>query len=198
MLRRFATKAAWRLVRTLIVLVNYVSVRHYMRLYTRYLRLRGAKIRGAPRYISPTCQLDGGDFGLIEIGHNAVISSNVRILTHDYALTRAFLALGIELEREVASVRPVAIGDNCFVGTNTVLMPGCRLGRNVIVGAGSVVRGEVPENAIVAGNPAEVIGDTLDWGRSRLPLLEGGRLREDPAWMGSLDGEARVPSLGGA
>lgn len=51
----------------------------------------------------------------------------------------------------------VFIGDNCFIGSKAIILPGVRIGDEVIVGAGSVVTKEVPSNCIVAGNPARVI-----------------------------------------
>jgi acetyltransferase-like isoleucine patch superfamily enzyme len=197
MLRCFTRKLAWKLVGSAIAVLGFVHVRTYMRCYLWYLRRRGMRISGTPRYIAVKCWFDGegGDYHLIELGHNVVISSNVRILTHDYSIARAFVALGVDLDTEVANVRPISIGDNCFVGTGSILMPGCRLGRNVIVGAGSVVRGEVADNAIVMGNPAKVVDNTLEWGRQRLKLLEEGWLRKDPLWWGGLSGGERVATL---
>ncbi|MEU8774785.1 acyltransferase [Streptomyces sp. NPDC048606] len=52
---------------------------------------------------------------------------------------------------------PVEIGPGCWLGTGAVILPGARLGRNVVVAAGSVVRGEVPDRAVVAGAPARVV-----------------------------------------
>ncbi|MFD6419385.1 acyltransferase [Streptomyces sp. NPDC060194] len=52
---------------------------------------------------------------------------------------------------------PVAIGPGCWIGTGAVILPGARLGRNVVVAAGAVVRGEVPDHAVVAGAPARVV-----------------------------------------
>ncbi|MFF8831583.1 acyltransferase [Streptomyces sp. NPDC015131] len=52
---------------------------------------------------------------------------------------------------------PVAIGPGCWLGTGAVILPGARLGRNVVVAAGAVVRGEVPDHAVVAGAPARVV-----------------------------------------
>ena len=52
---------------------------------------------------------------------------------------------------------PVSIGPGCWLGHGAVVLPGTRLGRNVVVGAGSVVRGEVPDHAVVAGTPARVV-----------------------------------------
>ncbi|MFB9518159.1 acyltransferase [Streptomyces purpureus] len=59
---------------------------------------------------------------------------------------------------------PVEIGPGCWIGTNAVILPGARLGRNVVVAAGAVVRGEVPDHAVVAGAPARVV---RRWDRER-------------------------------
>lgn len=49
------------------------------------------------------------------------------------------------------------IGNNCFLGGGARILPGLRIGNNCIVGAGSVVTKDVPNNCIVAGNPAKII-----------------------------------------
>ncbi|MEU8706982.1 DapH/DapD/GlmU-related protein [Streptomyces sp. NPDC048565] len=54
-------------------------------------------------------------------------------------------------------MEPVEIGPGCWIGTGAVILPGARLGRNVVVAAGAVVRGEVPDRAVVAGAPARVV-----------------------------------------
>ncbi|RFU85700.1 acyltransferase [Streptomyces triticagri] len=54
-------------------------------------------------------------------------------------------------------MEPVHIGPGCWIGTNAVVLPGTRLGRNVVVAAGAVVRGEVPDHCVVAGTPARVV-----------------------------------------
>jgi acetyltransferase-like isoleucine patch superfamily enzyme len=59
----------------------------------------------------------------------------------------------------------VSIGDGSWVGHGSVILPGACIGRNVVVAAGSVVRGEVPDHTIVGGVPAKVIrklGDPED------------------------------------
>lgn len=52
---------------------------------------------------------------------------------------------------------PVSIGPGCWLGHGAVVLPGATLGRNVVVGAGSVVRGEVPDHSVVAGAPARIV-----------------------------------------
>lgn len=53
--------------------------------------------------------------------------------------------------------RPVTIGSGTWIGHGAVILPGARIGRNVVVGAGAVVRGEVEDHAVVAGSPARVV-----------------------------------------
>jgi maltose O-acetyltransferase len=52
---------------------------------------------------------------------------------------------------------PIEIGDNVWIGTKSIILPGKKIGKNVIIGAGSVVTKDVPDCAIVAGNPAKII-----------------------------------------
>ena len=49
------------------------------------------------------------------------------------------------------------IGNDCFIGMNSIILKGTTLGNNVIVGAGSVVHGHFPDNVIIAGNPAKIV-----------------------------------------
>jgi acetyltransferase-like isoleucine patch superfamily enzyme len=57
---------------------------------------------------------------------------------------------------------PVEIGSGSWIGTGAVILPGARIGRNVVVAAGSVVRGEVPDYSVVAGAPAKVVRNWTD------------------------------------
>ncbi|MER6012395.1 acyltransferase [Streptomyces bluensis] len=54
-------------------------------------------------------------------------------------------------------MEPVSIGPGCWIGTGAVILPGARIGRNVVVAAGAVVRGAVPDRSVVAGAPARVV-----------------------------------------
>ncbi|MFI0505560.1 acyltransferase [Streptomyces albogriseolus] len=59
--------------------------------------------------------------------------------------------------RQWPRMEPVEIGPGCWIGTGAVILPGARVGRNVVVAAGAVVRGEVPDHCVVAGAPARVV-----------------------------------------
>ena len=137
--------------------------RWYMKLYVLFLRRLGYNLTGTPRYISGKTRIDGTDPSLIQIGDEVVISSDVRILTHDFSVARIDRALGalhgeaVEKDDERKKVAGVSIGDNSFVGAFSLLMPGTVIGRDCIIGAGSVVRGKVPDGSIVLGNPGRIV-----------------------------------------
>jgi carbonic anhydrase/acetyltransferase-like protein (isoleucine patch superfamily) len=69
--------------------------------------------------------------------------------------------------RQMPVNTPVVIGPGTWLGTGTIVLPGARIGRNVVVAAGSVVRGEVPDYCVVAGVPAKVVRSMTEagWGR---------------------------------
>jgi acetyltransferase-like isoleucine patch superfamily enzyme len=59
---------------------------------------------------------------------------------------------------------PVSIGAGSWLGAGAIVLPGARIGRNVVVAAGSVVRGDVPDHCVVAGVPAKVVREHTEAG----------------------------------
>lgn len=94
---------------------------------------------------------------LLEIGDYCKITAGVTILAHDYSRSVARRVYG----DIVAEAAQTVIGDNVFIGINSIILMGAHIGNNVIIGAGSVVSGNIPDNSVVAGNPAKFIC-TLD------------------------------------
>lgn len=90
----------------------------------------------------------------VVIGKNVLIASNVLITDSDHVVSPC----GPPTTRNPALItRPVAIGDNCWIGQNAVILKGVTIGSHCIIGANTVVTRDVPDRSIVAGNPGRVI-----------------------------------------
>jgi acetyltransferase-like isoleucine patch superfamily enzyme len=95
-----------------------------------------------------------GCIDAVTIGSKVLISSNVFVgdCIHGYADPDAPV-----IDQPLQKRGAVVIEDGVFLGINTVILPGVRIGRNSVVGAGSVVTADVAARTVVAGNPARVI-----------------------------------------
>ena len=92
----------------------------------------------------------------IEIGNKTWISDNVAISDtdgHDIFMD------GIKNQ----SIKPVIIGNNVWIGKNVIILKGVTIGDGAVIGAGSVVVKDVPSKTLVAGNPAKVIKENVEW-----------------------------------
>lgn len=91
----------------------------------------------------------------ITIGDRCVIGGNVKILDNDFHPADP----NLRLENPCANygTKPIIVGKNVFIGCNSLILKGVTIGDNSVVGAGSVVCNSVPENCIVAGNPARIV-----------------------------------------
>lgn len=94
---------------------------------------------------------------MLEIGEYCKITRGCVILQHDYSRSVLRRVYGEVID----TCRPTKIGNNVFIGMNSIVLMGSQIGNNVIIGAGSVVSGVIPDNCVVAGNPAKLIR-TLD------------------------------------
>lgn len=109
--------------------------------------------------IGANCKLgaiDRGTFGtepyLVSIGRHVEITLGVRFITHDGAVwVFRHERPGLDV------IAPISIGDNVFIGMNSLLLAGTTIGNNVVVAAGAVVTGRIPDNSVVGGVPAKFI-----------------------------------------
>lgn len=138
----------------------------YMQLLTKAHTTQGVVFNGVPRYIHSNAMLD--PLGKLSIGDNIVISTNVTILTHDYSYTIGLKASNQPVLTDIAIFKPVSIGNETFIGANSVILPGSSIGDYCIIGAGSVIKGNIENYSIMIGNPAKKVGDTRIWGKEIL------------------------------
>ena len=92
--------------------------------------------------ISGSAKLDKTNPRGIHIGKYSVVTFGSAIVTHDYVNS---------------SERDVYIGDNCFIGAHSIVLPGVTIGDGCIVAAASVVARDVPSGSLVSGNPARIV-----------------------------------------
>lgn len=111
-----------------------------------FYRLKGYKFHPTV-ILERNLNLDRLNPGGIIVGKNTLITSQVTILSHDHVKRVGGMPLMLD----------TYIGENCLIGIGAFIMPGVKIGDQVIVGAGAVVTKDVPSNCIVAGNPAKII-----------------------------------------
>lgn len=92
--------------------------------------------------------------GSVVIGKNVMMADDVKIFTRNHAFSRLDIPM---CEQGTQNERKVIIGDDVWIGTNVIILPGSRIGNGVVLGAGSVIRGDVPDFAVVIGNPGRII-----------------------------------------
>ena len=103
----------------------------------------------------------------LHIGNNVSINPYFRCMTAGeiYIEDEAKIAMNVSLitnnhdfyDREILTIKDIRIKKNAWIGSGAIILPGITIGENAIVGAGSVVTHDVPDNTVVAGNPARII-----------------------------------------
>ena len=119
---------------------------------TLFLQLSGVKI-GKGTMISLGAKIDTRR-GTIDIGRNCLITHGCYVLSHDGAAH--------VLNHNDNGSGCVVIGDNVFVGVNSVILRNVKIGDNCVIGAGSVVTADIPSGMIAVGSPAKVVGKIPD------------------------------------
>ena len=128
-----------------------VKIRNCIRLVAIFIRyfiltkIYGMDISRTAR-ISFGAKLDKTNPKGIHIGEESFVASGAIILSHDFCRNKH---------------ADTYIGTRCFIGVNTVIMCGIRIGDNCVIGAGAIVTKDVPSNCILAGNPAKIIREDI-------------------------------------
>ncbi|MGH3166827.1 MAG: acyltransferase [Trebonia sp.] len=89
----------------------------------------------------------------VDIGDDVWTGPYVYITDQNHSYVDPEIPIG----RQMPVNKPVSIGAGSWLGAGAIVLPGARIGRNVVIAAGSVVRGEVPDRCVVAGVPARIV-----------------------------------------
>jgi acetyltransferase-like isoleucine patch superfamily enzyme len=116
-----------------------------------YLRSKGVKIGQGCKILTVSVSTEPY---LIEIGDGARIASGSQFITHDGSVN----CFPGEVDGGIFG--KIKLGNNVFVGNNSIILLNTTIGNNCVIGAGSVVRGQFPDDSVIVGNPAKVLMKT--------------------------------------
>lgn len=91
------------------------------------------------------------DDGHIYVGDKVMFGPNVTITTANHPIEPELRARGLQYNKDVF------IAENAWIAANVIILPDVRIGRNTVIGAGSVVTKDIPENVVAVGNPCHVL-----------------------------------------
>jgi acetyltransferase-like isoleucine patch superfamily enzyme len=117
-----------------------------------YARSVGVKVGKDVRLIGITDKTFESEPYLISIGDHVTIAGQVKFINHDGGVW-----IFRESERNIELIKKICVKNNVFIGYRSIILPGVTIGNNVIIGAGSVVASDIPDNCVAAGVPAKVI-----------------------------------------
>ena len=91
--------------------------------------------------------------GTVKIGDNVLIGHRTSIVSDSHS----FDDLTIDIYQQPKNEKPIKIGNNVFIGCGVIILPGVTIADGVVIGAGAVITSDVPENAVVVGNPGKIL-----------------------------------------
>ena len=143
--------------------------RLFRKLFPLHAAKRGGLIIGKNvSFSSKRSVIFGTEPYLISIGDNVRISGKVAFITHDGGTWSFRYKEGF---RDVFKYGRISVGDYTFIGYNATILPGVTIGKNCVIGAGSVVTKDIPDGSVVAGVPAKFICSTDEYANKIIKLM---------------------------
>lgn len=122
--------------------------------FIKYLKSKGVTIgEGCSFYGANQIYVDIQYPFLITICNNVVFAPGCRLITHDFSWS----TLKLNYYEVLGGSGEIYIGDNTFIGSDSLILRNSHIGKNCIIGAGSLVSGVIPDNSVAVGRPAKVI-----------------------------------------
>lgn len=123
-----------------------------------FARSLGVRVGKNVRFYGISRGMFGSEPWMIKIGNDVYITAGVTFVTHDGGT--------LILRKEVSDLEwsaPISIGNDVYIGIQSIILPGVQVGNRCIIGASSVVTRDVPDNSVVAGIPARIICTTDEY-----------------------------------
>ena len=115
----------------------------------KYARKIGVQIGSNCRLLNTHARPFGSEPYLIRIGNHVTITSGVRFINHDGGMW-----VFRDKEPDIELFGTIEIGNNVFIGMDTLILPGVKIGDNCVIGAGSIVTRSIEPNTVALGSPA--------------------------------------------
>ena len=150
---------------SILFFIKELFIRLYFRFIKKsnvaYARYLGVKIGNNCQILDNPKRVFGTEPWLIKLGDHVEITSGVRFVNHEGAIwcLRGF----DDRFNEFDYFEPIIVGNNVLLGLDSLIMPGVKIGNNVIVAAHSVVTKDIPDDTVVAGLPAKPISKIGDF-----------------------------------
>ena len=154
----------WELANSKLILVGYIPFHHIRRLFYRFYGIKigsGSTIHTRAKFYYPPKIIIGRD---TIVGEGAVLDGRDQLIIGNHVDIASEVMIynaqhDINDENFKAITAPVTIEDYVFIGPRAIILPGVKIGKGAVVGAGAVVTKDIADFAIVGGVPAQVIGE---------------------------------------
>jgi len=123
-----------------------------------FARSLGVRVGNNVRFYGMSKAMFGSEPWMISIGNDCYITAGVQFINHDGGT----LILRKE-EPTLEWTAPIEIGNDVYIGVRTIILPNVKIGNRCIVGAGSIVSKNIPDNSVYAGVPAKYICSTDEY-----------------------------------
>jgi acetyltransferase-like isoleucine patch superfamily enzyme len=140
------------------ILADYLSIKCDP---VNHARKIGVQIGKDCRLLNTNARTFGSEPYLIQIGDHVTVTSGVRFINHDGGMW-----VFRENEPDIELFGTIKIGSNVFIGMDTLILPGVTIGNNCVIGAGSIVTRDIPNNTVALGSPARPLKSIDDYRQS--------------------------------